>query len=260
MATKLSNNILRFALSNHFNFAGKSYAQLTVCSSRLNTFHSRVNLCSSSDEGSGGIKYTLRDSQGKRVSSEVFLLSVKKSTEAELGKELSAEEFVPSKSAINALAAEYDLLLEESDDFKAKYIRALAETENVRKRGIKQVEDAKLFSIQGFCKDLLEIADTLDLALENSKSTEDTSTAFKNLYEGVSMTKNVLLNTFKKHGLVPVLPEGQKFDPNLHEAIFEVPQEQTKYQPGHVAHVLKIGYSLHDRPVRAAQVGVVKMS
>ena len=64
------------------------------------------------------------------------------------------------------------------------------------------------------------------MALENSKSTEDTSTAFKNLYEGVSMTKNVLLNTFKKHGLVPVLPEGQKFDPNLHEAIFEVPQEQ----------------------------------
>ncbi|KAK6011250.1 putative co-chaperone GrpE [Ostertagia ostertagi] len=72
------------------------------------------------------------------------------------------------------------------------------------------------------------------------------------------MTKTVLLKTFKRHGLVQVNPMGEKFDPNLHEAVFQVPAgEDTKVGPGHVMHVSKVGYSLKDRPIRAAQVGVV---
>ncbi|KHJ76164.1 co-chaperone GrpE [Oesophagostomum dentatum] len=80
----------------------------------------------------------------------------------------------------------------------------------------------------------------------------------KDLHEGVVMTRTVLLNTFKKHGLVPVNPMGEKFDPNLHEAVFQVPAgPDAKAEPGHIMHVSKIGYSLKERPVRAAQVGVV---
>lgn len=74
------------------------------------------------------------------------------------------------------------------------------------------------------------------------------------------MTQSMLLKTFAKHGLKPVSPEGEKFDPNLHEALFEIPQAGAKHEAGHVGHVAKIGYSLNGRPIRPAQVGVVKAS
>lgn len=84
--------------------------------------------------------------------------------------------------------------------------------------------------------------------------------ALKDLYEGVSMTRTMLMKTFSKYGLQQVSPEGEKFDPNLHEAVFQIPREGAKYESGHVGHVAKIGYSLHGRPIRPAQVGVVKSS
>lgn len=75
-----------------------------------------------------------------------------------LGKDVPEAEFVPPKSAFDVLLSEYDVLVEENADLNDKYRRSLAETENVRRRGQKQVEDAKVFAIQGFCKDLLEVS------------------------------------------------------------------------------------------------------
>jgi len=149
---------------------------------------------------------------------------------------------------------------DELKEIYNKYLRALAETENVRRRGIKQVEEAKSFAIQSFCKDLVGVADLLGLALDSVDKTKlDTSPDLKNLYEGVLSTNDVLLKTLSKHGLVVVSDcEGQKFDPNLHEAVFQIARDQTSYEPGHIAQVLKSGCYLHGRVVRPVKVAVVE--
>ncbi|CAI2347538.1 unnamed protein product [Caenorhabditis sp. 36 PRJEB53466] len=163
------------------------------------------------------------------------------------------------KSAFDVLLKEYDEVQAESSDFKDKYQRSLAETENVRRRGVKQTEDAKAFAIQSFCKDLLEVSDILDIAVKSVKpeELESGSKAFKDLFEGVSMTRSVLAKTFSKHGLVSVDPTNEKFNPNLHEAVFQIPAANAKQPVGHIEVCTKIGYSLKDRPIRPAQVGVV---
>uniref|UniRef100_A0A5S6QU76 GrpE protein homolog n=1 Tax=Trichuris muris TaxID=70415 RepID=A0A5S6QU76_TRIMR len=149
-------------------------------------------------------------------------------------------------------------LQEQLSTVEDKYKRALAENENLRARMIRQVEEAKLFGVQSLCKDLLEIADILQLAADSVspdilKSGQD---ELKDLHNGVLMTRSQLLKIFTHHGLTPLNPEGEKFDPNFHEAVFEVDDKQKT--PGTVAVVQKIGYVLHQRCLRAAQVGVVK--
>ncbi|CAI5446271.1 unnamed protein product [Caenorhabditis angaria] len=163
------------------------------------------------------------------------------------------------KSALDVLLKEYDELIAESSDNLDKYKRSLAETENVRRRGLKQTEDAKVFAIQGFCKDLLEVSDILDIAVKSVKpeEIEQGGKSFKDLYEGVSMTRTVLLKVFEKHGLKTVDPTNEKFDPNLHEAVFQIPSANAKQPVGHIEVCTKIGYNLKDRPIRPAQVGVV---
>jgi molecular chaperone GrpE len=191
----------------------------------------------------------------KRLTSEQFLSEFERVE----GKEEEKESFIVPKEKLESLFTEHDKLLNEIDDLNDKYRRALAETENVRRRGQKQVEDAKVFAVQSFCKDLLEVADTLDLAIGAVKPENiEKNAEVKSLHDGVVMMKTVLLKTFEKHGLVALSPEGEKFDPNLHEAVFQIPKDQASSKPGHIEHVMKIGYSLHGRPIRAAQVGVVQ--
>lgn len=200
------------------------------------------------------VAYSLKN-ESKRLTSAEFLKKVGES----LGEAASSKNFQVPRAAVDALAVEYDALLEEADTFKDKYMRTLAEVENVRRRGQKQVEEAKVFAIQGFCKDLLEVADILDLAVGAVKKEEaEKNDALKNLFEGLEMTRTVLENTFTKHGLKKISPEGEKFDPGMHEAVFEVPKEQAKVESGHVAEVVKIGYALLNRPIRAAKVGVAQ--
>ena len=117
------------------------------------------------------------------------------------------------------------------NDFKDRYMRALAETENTRIRLSKQIDDAKIYGIQGFCKDLLEVADILNLAIVNTdpkKNTESEQPAnseqLESMYNGLVMTEKCMLKIFSKHGLSQIIPsDGDKFNPNLHEAIFRVP-------------------------------------
>lgn len=143
-------------------------------------------------------------------------------------------------------------------------MRALAETENLRKRMIKQVDDAKLFGIQGFCKDLLEVSDILSTAINSVPKEElkDSNPHLLNLFQGLNMTDSQLVKVFNKHGLESISPKlGDKFDPNYHEALFQVPVQSRETQiPDTVAVVQKIGYKLHSRTLRPALVGVFKSS
>lgn len=104
-----------------------------------------------------------------------------------------------------------------------KYKRSLAEGDNLRKRLTKQIEDAKLFGIQSFCKDLLDVADILSRATDAVPKDEitDRNPHLKNLYDGLVMTKSSLGQVFKRHGLETVNPINEKFNPNLHEALFQ---------------------------------------
>jgi len=135
----------------------------------------------------------------------------------------------------------------------------LAETENVRQRLNKQIEDAKLFGIQGFCKDLLEVADILNRATNSvPEEVMNESPHLKSLFEGLTMTESQLQRVFTRYGLTQISPEeGEVFDPNIHEALFQAPQIEGR-EPGTVAKVTKIGYRLHSRTLRPALVGVYK--
>ena len=136
-------------------------------------------------------------------------------------------------------------------------MRSLAEMENVRQRMTKQVEEAKLFGIQGFSKDILGVADILEKATESVPKSElekKTNPPLVSLFEGLKLTEAELRKVFSKNGLERINPLGEIFDPALHEALFEVPGEK----PGTVAVVSGVGYVLHGRTIRPAKVGVVK--
>ncbi|XP_022286146.2 grpE protein homolog 1, mitochondrial-like isoform X1 [Crassostrea virginica] len=145
------------------------------------------------------------------------------------------------------------------NEWKDKYMRALAETENVRQRMTKQVSDVRLFGIQGFCKDLLEVADILQQATQSVPEKElQENKHLRDLYDGLVMTEAQLQKVFLKHGLEQIIPQkGDKFDPHYHEALFQVPAEDAK-MASNVATVEKLGYKLHDRTLRPALVGVFK--
>ncbi|XP_075989152.1 grpE protein homolog, mitochondrial Roe1 [Anticarsia gemmatalis] len=161
---------------------------------------------------------------------------------------------------LESLTNELNTVKQQAKDFEDKYKRALADGENVRRRMMKQVEDAKSFAIQSFCKDLLDVADTLAAAAESVPEREVAEggggEALRSLHDGVRLTRAQLAQVFSRHGLVAVSPLREKFDPNLHEALFQ--QEVEGAQAGTVVAVSKVGYKLHERCVRPALVGVAK--
>ncbi len=134
----------------------------------------------------------------------------------------------------------------------------------MRRRMQKQVSDAKQFGVQGFCKDLLEVADILNAATQSVPqdvlSAADCSPHLKGMHEGLLMTETQLQKTFDKHGLVQIAPAvGEKFDPSVHEAMFVMPlpaDNSVAAKAGDVAAMTKIGYKLHERTLRPALVGV----
>ncbi|XP_004579289.2 grpE protein homolog 1, mitochondrial [Ochotona princeps] len=174
------------------------------------------------------------------------------------------EDAGPGESKGEPAAAEKSLreekvrLEEQLKETTEKYKRALADTENLRQRSQKLVEEAKLYGIQGFCKDLLEVADILEKATQSVPQEEvrDDNPHLKSLYEGLVMTEVQIQKVFAKHGLLRLDPVGAKFDPYEHEALFHTPVEGK--EAGTVALVSKVGYKLHGRTLRPALVGVVK--
>jgi len=141
--------------------------------------------------------------------------------------------------------------------YKDQALRALAEQENVRRRAQRDREDALKFATSGFAKDLVTVADNLRRAIDSVPEAQSSSSELlKNLISGVSATERELLGAFEKHGIKRLDPMGEKFDHNFHQAIFEL--ENTGKAAGTVVQVLQAGYTIHDRLLREAMVGVAK--
>ncbi|XP_021266088.1 grpE protein homolog 2, mitochondrial [Numida meleagris] len=148
-------------------------------------------------------------------------------------------------------------LEEQVRDLTERYRRALADSENVRRRTQKFVEDAKLFGIQSFCRDLVEVADILEKTAESAAEEAEPSNpnpTLQKIYEGLSLIEAKLQSVFAKHGLQKMSPVGDKYDPYDHEIVCHVPAEGM--QPGTIALVTQDGYKLHGRTIRHALVGV----
>lgn len=156
------------------------------------------------------------------------------------------------------LAAKVEELEAQVESKHDQLLRALAEADNARRRAKIDVDNAHKFAVGKFAKSLLDVADNLGRAAEcvpeEMRSSEE-QPVLKALYDGVVMTETVLLKTFEENGLKRMWPMDEKFDPNLHNALFEMPDPSK--EPGTIAHVASAGYVLHERCIRAAGVGIV---
>ena len=146
----------------------------------------------------------------------------------------------------------------ERDDLKDKLLRTLAEMENLRRRTERELADAKAYAVTSFARDLLGSSDNLRRALESvpEAARSGADTTLKALYDGVELTERELLKTLERHGIRRVDPQGEKFDPNLHQAMFEAPDPSVPN--GTVVQVLQVGFTIADRVLRPALVGVSK--
>lgn len=149
----------------------------------------------------------------------------------------------------------------EKEKLRDQALRAMAELENTRRRLEKQKEDASRFAITNFARDLLSVADNLGRALgavpaEATHGDDPGAQAIGALVEGVAATERELLSALEKHGVSRFDPVEQKFDPNFHQAMFEVPDPDRT--PGTVVQVIQTGYTLNGRVLRPAMVGVAK--
>lgn len=167
----------------------------------------------------------------------------------------------PAAQGEAAEAPEVDVaaLQAENADLRDRLLRAAAEMENTRKRAERDKQDASRYATAGFARDMLEVADNLRRALAALKEEEReaASESLKGMVEGVEVTERQLLAIFERHGIREITPKpGERFDPNLHEAMFEVPG--TEHPSGSVVHVIQAGYTIAERLLRAARVGVAK--
>jgi molecular chaperone GrpE len=146
----------------------------------------------------------------------------------------------------------------ETAELKDKLLRALAEMENLRRRTEREVADARHYGITSFARDILTVADNMHRAMHalDEELREKADAGIKALLDGVELTERELLNVLEKHGVKKLDPAGQKFDPNLHQAMYEVPDSNVP--PGTVAQVIQAGYVIGDRVLRPALVAVAK--
>ena len=146
----------------------------------------------------------------------------------------------------------------EAADLKDRLLRSLAEMENLRRRTEKQVADERVYGIAGFARDMLAVADNMRRALDavTPELHETADPAVKALIEGVELTERELLKVLEKHGVKKLEPLGNRFDPNLHQAMYEVPDPSVP--AGTVVQAVQAGYTIGDRVLRPALVAVSK--
>ena len=151
-----------------------------------------------------------------------------------------------------------ETLQQEVTDARDKMLRTLAEMENLRKRTSREVADARLYGITGFARDVLDIADNLQRALDAvpDETRAAADPGLKALIEGVELTERSLHNTLEKNGVRKFDPSGEKFDPNFQQAMYEVPDPSVP--AGTVVQVVQAGYMIGERVLRPALVGVSK--
>jgi molecular chaperone GrpE len=166
------------------------------------------------------------------------------------GAEAGGPEMVPAEQVKAALEA--------AGEFKDKMLRALAEMENLRKRTEREVADARTYAVTSFARDVLQVADNMHRALDaiGDELRETADGKVSVLLEGIDLTERELTKVLEKHGVKMFSPLGEKFDPNFHQAMYEVPDPSAA--PGTVAQVIQAGYLIGERVLRPAMVAVVK--
>ena len=173
------------------------------------------------------------------------------------GQELEPDEFAPADDGRDGdpFEAERAALVGEVADLNDRVLRLAAEIENTRRRGEREKQDASRYAIAGFARDLLAVSDNLDRALQNApaesggESNAETVTAF---VTGVRLTDRALAAALERHGVKKIDPRGDKFDPNLHQAVAQAPSPGVP--AGHIAETAQPGFVIGDRVLRAAMV------
>lgn len=155
-----------------------------------------------------------------------------------------------------AEAGEIEALRAERDELKDRFMRALADAENSRKRADKERREAAQYGGSKLARDMLPVFDALNRALEAVN--DDVRMLAGPMIDGIELTQRELLNVFARHGITAVQPQvGEKFDPQMHEAMFEAPVPNTV--AGDIIQVMENGFMIHDRLLRPAKVGVSSM-
>jgi molecular chaperone GrpE len=170
-------------------------------------------------------------------------------------------EDLKAASAENTAEADYETLLrvlKENEELKDRALRAAADMENLRRRTARDVHDARSYAIAAFARDMLAVSDDLGRALQAipAEARAAGDAGFKALIDGVEITERAMLSALERHGVRKLAPEGEKFDPNFHQAMFEVPNPDVA--AGTVVQVVQPGYSIGERVLRPAMVGVAR--
>ena len=175
-------------------------------------------------------------------------------TDTPNGAEAAAPETAQAETAPDPAAQ----LAKEAADLKDRLLRTLAEMENLRRRTEREVADARTYGVTNFARDILAVADNMERALKalDDEIREKAEAGVKALLDGVELTERELIKAMEKHGVKKLEPQGQKFDPNLHQAMFEIPDESVP--AGTVVQIMQPGYTIGERVLRPALVGVSK--
>jgi molecular chaperone GrpE len=175
-------------------------------------------------------------------------------TDTPNGAEAAAPETAQAETAPDPAAQ----LAKEAADLKDRLLRTLAEMENLRRRTEREVADARSYGVTNFARDILAVADNMERALKalDDEIREKAEAGVKALLDGVELTERELIKAMEKHGVKKLEPQGQKFDPNLHQAMFEIPDESVP--AGTVVQIMQPGYTIGERVLRPALVGIAK--
>jgi molecular chaperone GrpE len=178
-------------------------------------------------------------------------------TETETPKAAETPAEAAPQSDAERDAAAVQALIAENASLKDKALRTLAEMENLRRRTEKEVADAKIYGVANFARDMLTFADNLRRSLDNvPKDAIEGDPALKTFVEGVELTERDFISRLQRHGVRKLEPKGQKFDPNFHAALFEIPDDSVA--SGTVAQVVEDGFAIGERVLRPAKVGVAR--
>jgi len=163
-----------------------------------------------------------------------------------------------SEAELKASRAALEALVAENAEAKDRVLRTVAEMENLRKRTEREVSDTRTYAIAGFARDMLAATDSLERALSTVPADVRAGAegALKSLIDGIELTEREMQRLLAKHGVTPIEAQGQKFDPHKHQAMFEVPDPTAP--EGTVVQVMQAGYSIGERVLRPAMVGVAK--
>lgn len=177
------------------------------------------------------------------------------------GQAPEAHEADAAMADSSAVDAEFEVLtrlMAENEEFKDKALRMAAEMENLRRRTARDVQDARAYAVANFARDMLSVTDNLRRAIEAvpSDALAGGDAGFKALVEGVEMTERSMLSALERHGVKKLAPEGERFDPNFHQAMFEI--QNPDVPANTVLTVVQPGYSIGERVLRPAMVGVAK--